>query len=60
MSSLRAGLRMGGNSGPARQILYFALAAFAHEHSSLIGCLLLDSIISRTIYLLQRLSINLE
>ena len=64
--SLIAGPRIRGNNEPARKTVYFVLAAFAHERSILIGCMLLDSIIrefarwSQTIYSLQRLSISLK
>ena len=57
---------MRGNSGPARKTVYFVLAAFAHERSILISCLLLDTTIRefsgwiQTIYLLQRLVICLK
>ena len=64
--SLIAGPRIRGNSEPVRKTVYFVLAAFGHERSILIGCMLLDSIIrefarwSQTIYSLQRLSISLK
>ena len=64
--SLRADPRRRGNSGPARKTVYLVLAAFAHERSILIGCLLLDTIIRefsrwiQTIHLLQRLVISLK
>ena len=57
---------MRGNSGPARKTVYFVLAAFAHERSILIGCLLLDTIIRefsgciQTLYILQRLVVSLK